>query len=371
MYWDLILYIIRDSTKTFGRKGMNRRRLLRITVFFICIGLTLTAGCNTKTTQKYEKVEKTDYMMGTVVTLKVYTTDTQKGNRVIDRAFERIKEIEQLMSTSIRTSDVSRINEAAGIGWVEINQDTLGVIQRGLYYGSLSQGLFDITVGPLVRLWGIGTDHPRVPSAGELEKAIGFVDYRGVRIDEKSRKVMLDREGMMLDLGGIAKGYAADQVKEVMLAEGIKHAVINLGGNVLTLGNRYDGRNWNIGIQDPYAPTGSPMGLIRVKDKTVVTSGDYERYFEKDGRRYHHILNPGTGYPEINQLKSVTIIADKSFDADALSTTVFLMGREKGMELVERLEGIEAIMIAKDKKVIVSSGIGDSFTITNDNYKME
>ncbi len=350
---------------------MYKRRLTRIAVFFICLSLVFVTGCRRDRKEDYEKVEKTGYFMGTVITLKMYTHDAEKGERVAEKAFERIKEIETLMSANIQDSDVGRVNGEAGTRWVKVHEDTLEVIKRGIYYGELSGGLFDITVGPLVKLWGIGTENPRVPSSGELEDAVKLIDYRDIGIKEEDGQVMLKNPGMMIDLGGIAKGYAADEVKNVMLSEGIDHAIINLGGNVLTVGGKYDGGYWKIGVQDPDAPTGSPMGTVKVKDRAVVTSGDYERYFEKDGKRYHHILNPATGYPENNGLKGVTIVTPVSFDADALSTTVFLMGLDKGMELVENLEDVEAVFITGDKRVFVSSGLKESFEILDKTYSME
>lgn len=347
------------------------KRFIRAFVVFMCLFLVFMTGCRKNNGQSYEKVEKTDYMMGTVVTLKVYVEDVDKGERAIEKAFERIEQIENLMSLNVENSEINRINGLAGERAVKVSQDTFDVIRKGLYYGKLSRGLFDISVGPLVKLWGIGTEHPRIPSETELENAINRISYRDIEVNEDTKEIRLAKPGMVIDLGGIAKGYAADEVKEIFLSEGIKHAIINLGGNVLTVGEKYDGNDWNIGIQDPYAPTGSSMGLVRIKDRTVVTSGDYERYFEKNGKRYHHILNPKTGYPEDNNLKGVTIIADYSFDADALSTTVFLLGKDKGMELVEKLDGVEAIMITEEREVLVSSGIGDKFSIIKNNYKMK
>lgn len=346
------------------------KRCIGFFVIFICLSLLLTTGCRrSETAPGYERVEKNDYMMGTVVTIKVYVTDTVKGNEAIDKAFARIREIESLMSLSSEDSEVDRINEVAGIEPVKVRYDTLKVIQKGIYYGELSNGLFDISVGPLVQLWGIGTEHPRIPGKTEIDNAIGLVDFRNVEVNEDAKEIRLAKPGMVIDLGGIAKGYAADEAKKIMVGEGIEHAIINLGGNVLAMGGKYDGGPWNIGIQDPYAPTGSSMGVVRVEDKTVVTSGDYERYFEKNGKRYHHILNPKTGYPEETRIKGVTIIASSSFDADALSTTVFLLGVDRGLELVEKLDGVEAIMVTHDREVIVSSGIGDTFSIQNNKYK--
>ena len=156
----------------------------------------------------------------------------------------------------------------------------------------------------------------------------------------------------------------------MLVSEGIEHAVINLGGNVLTIGARYDGKPWNIGIKDPAEPTKGLLGIARVTDGTIVTSGDYERYFEKDGRRYHHILNPFTGYPGENGIRGVTIVTTSSLDADALSTAVFLLGLDRGMELVESLDGVEAVVITEDRQVVLSPGIKDAFSLSKPDYKI-
>lgn len=350
---------------------MSKRRIIKAIIFFVCLSLLLITGCRKDEIPDYKKVEKTDYLMGTVTTIKVYTDDVQKGEMAINKAFDRIKEIEMLMSANIENSDVSRINNEAGGEWVKVHEDTFKVVQKGIYYGNVSRGLFDITVGPLVKMWGIGTDHPRLPEPEELEQVVELIDYRDVELEEENFQVRLKEHGMMIDLGGIAKGYAADEVKRIMVSEGIKHAVINLGGNVTTVGNKYNGESWKIGIQDPCAPTGSSMGAVSVRNKTIVTSGDYERYFERNGNRYHHILNPRTGYPANNNLKSVTIITECSFDADALSTTIFLMGPEKGMELIENLGEVEAIVITKDREIITSSKIKDALSILDQNFKIK
>jgi thiamine biosynthesis lipoprotein len=351
------------------RKAMKTK--MAVLLVLMCLLSAAVSGCLGNKTGGFESVESTEHLLGTIITIKVYVKDIEKGKKAVDMAFDRIRQIENLMSVNIPDSEVSRINEKSGIEAVKVSSDTMAVVKKGIYYGRLSGGLFDITIGPLVKLWGIGTDSSTVPGQQELQKAIALVDYRKVIIDDASDSIMLPVKGMMIDLGGIAKGYAADQVKELLIAEGIGHAVINLGGNVLTVGDRYDGNAWNIGIQDPYAPTGGTMGVARIKDMTVVSSGDYERYFEQDGKRYHHIINPRTGYPEQNNLKGVTVITGSSFDADALSTTLFLLGPEKGIELIEQLENAEAIMIGRDREVIVSSGLGDTFSIINAQYKMK
>lgn len=341
-----------------------------VVLLTVLIGLSLfpVTGCRRNTAGGYQQVERSEFLMGTLVTIKLFAEEVDSGNRATDRALERIREIEGLMSTSLENSEVGGINRHAGKKAVAVSEDTFRVIKKGLYYGGLSEGLFDITVGPLVSLWGIGTESARVPESAELEGVLGLVDYRNVDLNGDTMEVFLKEPGMALDLGGIAKGYAADEVKKILVSEGIKHAIINLGGNIITIGPSYDGTPWNIGIKDPKDPTGNLLGVIRVTDGTVVTSGDYERYFEEGEKCYHHILDPHTGYPGQGEVRGVTIITGSSFDADALSTTVFLMGLERGMELIEGLDGVEAIVVTRYRQVVTSSGVGDSFSILKGDY---
>jgi thiamine biosynthesis lipoprotein len=336
----------------------------------ICLLLLAATGCRRNTAGGYRQVERSEFLMGTLVTIKIYDEDSDRGNSAADRALERIREIEGLMSANLESSEVGVINREAGTKPVAVSKDTFSVIEKGLYYGNLSGGLFDITVEPLVKLWGIGTQSAGIPDRAELESALGLVDYKKVDLGGDTREVFLKEPGMGLDLGGIAKGYAADEAKKILVSEGIEHAIINLGGNIQTVGLKFDGTPWNIGIKDPEDPAGALLGVARINDSTVVTSGDYERYFEEDGKRYHHILDPYTGYPGRGEMRAVTILTSSSFDADALSTSVFLMGIERGMELIEILDGVEAIAVTRDRQVVTSSGVGDAFSILKGNYKM-
>jgi len=227
-------------------------------------------------------------------------------------------------------------------------------------------------VGPLVKLWGIGTEHARVPSKAEISKILPLVDYRQIELDEKNNSVFLKRPGMSIELGGIAKGYAADEAVKVLRQNGVKHGTVDLGGNIIVIGTKPDGKLWKIGIQNPFFKTrGSIVATVEVADKTLVTSGPYERYIEKDGKIYHHILDTRTGFPVENELMSVTIIAESSIDADALSTTVFAMGLEEGMDFVESIENIDAIFITKDYKVYTTSGVENlNFKIVDKQFEL-
>lgn len=321
------------------------------------------------TKREENSITKTNFLLDTLIQITAYGENADKA---IDSAFDRISEIHNKMNVNDENSEVSKINKLAGRGYQRVSGDTLYVIKKGLFYSALSKGRFDITIGPLVKLWGIGTDKARLPEKKEIENVLSLINYKDVIINEDKNEVMLKKENMSIDLGAIAKGYAADEVIRILKENGIKSAVADLGGNIYVLGSKPNGKPWRIGIQDPFKSRGSTFAAIEVKDKTLVTSGNYERFFIKNGKRYHHILDVKTGYPVENGLVSVTIIGDSSIDCDALSTTVFVLGLQEGMKLIESLKGYDAIFVTQDKKVYVTSGIKNyNFNITNEEFKMD
>lgn len=341
------------------------RRKLRICIIIFAVMVLITSCSRSED----KPVVKTNFQLDTLIKISAYGDGASEA---IDAAFERIAEIDKRMNARTSDSEVTAINAAAGKNPVKVSADTFFVIKRGLYFSELSGGKFDITVGPLVNLWGIGTDKARVPERREIDEALKLINYRDVLIDENEKTVMLKRPGMAIDLGGIAKGYAADEVIRVLKERGIKSAVADLGGNVYVFGKKPNGQPWKIGIQDPFKQRGEIFATIEAEDKTLVTSGVYERFFEQGGKRYHHLLDTSTGYPVENGLVSVTIIGNTSIDADALSTTVFSMGLQRGMELVESLPDIEAIFVTKDREVYVSSGVESfNFKITDDSFVLK
>jgi len=260
------------------------------------------------------------------------------------------------------------VNNAAGEGFVKVSEDTFEVIKKGLYFSSI-YNKFDITIGPVVKLWNIGFDNARIPEEKEIKSKLQLVNYKNVLLDEKENKVMLKEKGMIIDLGGIAKGYAADEAVKILKENGVEHAIVNLGGNVMTLGGRPDGKPWIIGVQHPFDKRGDYVGTVKVAGKTVVTSGIYERYIEKDGKIYHHIIDKATGYPVDNNLLSATIITDQSVVGDGLSK-VFGLGVEKGMEFVKTLENVEAIFITKDNKIYITPGLKENFEQTDKSFQL-
>ncbi|MCY6484738.1 FAD:protein FMN transferase [Clostridium aestuarii] len=307
---------------------------------------------------------KSGFFLGTYVDINLYDNSSEK---IFTESFNILEDIESKMSINIDTSEVSNINKNAGTSALKVSPETFFVIRKGLYYSSLSKGHFDISIGSLVKLWGIGSEHAKVPSREEIQKSKNTINYKNILLDEKNQTVKLANKGMIIDLGGIAKGYAADKISAFLKSKQIKSAIINLGGNVYALGSKPNGSTWGIGIQDPFEPRGKHFGIIHVKNKSIVTSGIYERFLEKDGKKYHHILSPFTGYPVETSLVSVTIIADNSIDADGLSTTIFSLGLNDGKKLVESLNGIDAIFVNNKKEVYVTSGLKNNFLIT-DNY---
>ncbi|WP_125154687.1 FAD:protein FMN transferase [Clostridium rectalis] len=331
----------------------------------ILIFSLLLSSCKTK---EEPVISKENYLLGTIVQLKVYGKNAESAS---NKAMDIISDIDNKMSPSKANSEISNINKNAGKSFVKVSDDTFIVIKKALEYSKLSSGYFDITIGPLVNLWGIGTDKAIVPSVNEINKKKSFINYNDIILDDKSKSVKLKKVNESIDLGGIAKGYTADKVKECLLKEGIKTAFINLGGNIVTVGNKSDNSLWSIGIQDPLKTRGEYFSVVKVSEKSIVSSGNYERFFIKDGKKYHHILDPKTGYPSENGLIATTIISDKSIDGDAISTSTYILGLEKGLKLVESLEGVEAIFVTSDKKVYITSGLKDSFNLTNKEYTYE
>ena len=301
-----------------------------------------------------------DFAMGTVITQELYGADAQKTSQEV---IAKIKDLEALMTINAPGGDVNRLNEQAGNGYVTVNPETTSVLKSVRKISELSNGAFDVTVGPVVKAWGIGSDKPQIPPDLVLKDLVSLIDYTDVHLDENKNQVSLQRPGQIVDLGGIAKGYAGDVAKTIYQKNGTQSGLINLGGNVVVLGHKPDGSPWSIGIQNPRSETGEVVGVVHVSDQAVVTSGDYQRYFEKDGKRYCHIIDTQTGYPAESGLMSATIVASSSIEADGLSTAAFVLGLTKGLDLIKRYGQAEAIFITTDKKIYVTKGLQGNFQL--------
>lgn len=300
-------------------------------------------GCTTPPAK--ESIKATGVYFDTVISIEIWGTADEK---ILDQCKKMCARFEGLFSNTIKTSDVCRINDAKGAP-VEVASDTAELIKWGLYYSKLSGGMFDITVDPLSELWDIGHNPGNIPDKAAIDEAKSHINYKNVIV--KGNTVTLKDPKAAIDLGGIAKGFIADKLKTYLESKGIKHGLIDLGGNVLVIGKKVNGEDFRIGIQKPFDKRNEPITSVEVDGKSVVSSGVYERYFKKNGKIYHHILDPRTGYPFDNGLLQVTIISDRSVDGDGLSTACFALGLEKGSELIKSLKGVEAIFVTNDYKL--------------------
>ncbi|MFL0167469.1 FAD:protein FMN transferase [Candidatus Clostridium helianthi] len=330
--------------------------IITVVLFFVLV---------TGKIEKHE-VAKSSYALGTLINLRA---NGNKAKVAIDKALERLNEIDNRMSAFKESSDISKINFNAGNKGEKVNNDTYFVVKKAIEYSRILEGTFDPTIRPLVKLWSIGTKEERIPEKSKIEKVLKLINYNDVIFDDKNNLIMLKHDKQALDVGGIAKGFAADEVRDIFYQHNIKSALIDLGGNIFALGSKEDGSAWKVGIQNPFKPRGEFIGILSVKNKSIVTSGNYERYFIKDGKKFHHIIDPKTGYPSESKIISATIISDNSIDGDGLSTGVYIIGIDKAMKIIETIEGIDAIFITEDKKIYKTSGIDESiFTLTDSEF---
>lgn len=321
-------------------------------------------GCQS---QSLVAVENDAFVLGTFGQIRVYAPSEEEGLKAIAVAFKRITELENAMGPSLVGSDVYNINANAGKTSVQVSDDTLKVIKEGIKYEGLTSGAFNITLGSLIELWGIGKEWQKVPSPADIQDSKEHIEIINLQID--GNKIMIKDPEMLMDLGGIAKGYSVDEAVKVLKANGIKSGFVNLGGDVYAFGQKPDESKWAIGIQKPLVNSNGVVAKVLLENQSIVSSGNYERYFVDKGIRYHHIIDPATGYPSDSGVVSVTIISDSAIDGDALSTAVFILGHEKGMELVEELEGVDAVVITKDNTVYISSGANDMVEILDKTYQ--
>lgn len=295
-----------------------------------------------------------EFLLDTLVEMTVTSFDEQYARKAMSAAYTEMRRVEALLSRYHNDSQIAKINRSAGgVQFISADREVLEILQRSLQYSVITAGLFDITVGPLTDLWGIGTEHEQVPENSELLRILPYVDYKNVEIQEE-KGVRLRYPEMTLDLGGIAKGYSIDRGIEILHRHNIDSALLNAGGDIRCIGEKPEGSPWRIGIQHPREQS-KILGIIELKDSAVATSGDYERYFMHQGTRYHHIVLPATGMPA-RRCQSVTILAGTAERADVLATAVFLMGPERGRTFIEEHADIEGMIIQNDGEILSSSG---------------
>lgn len=326
-------------------------------VLCLLFSAVLLQGCG----KNAVPVSQTGFYFDTVVTITLYDTDTARSEEIFAGCFDLCEAYENMLSRTKEGSDIWNINHAQGSP-VQVQEETALLLEKALSYCEATDGAVDITIAPLSSLWDFSseslenkTKDNALPPRAQITRRLSHVDYRAVRLEGNT--VTLSDPDAALDLGCIAKGYIADSLKQYLRQQGVASALINLGGNVLTLGERPDGSPFRLGIQRPFDDTGAPIAVLEVSDASLVSSGVYERYFELDGIRYHHLLNPETGMPENNGLLSVTVLSGSSADGDILSTACFLLGPEKGMAYAESIPGVEAVFITEDYALHPTSGL--------------
>jgi thiamine biosynthesis lipoprotein len=308
-----------------------------------------------------------DKAMGTRILLKAFTTPAHDGDKVrpiVEKALGEIRRLEALMTTWRPDSELSQINAAAGKKAVKVSPATLSVIQKSIWMSKESEGVFDITFEAMHGLWRFDEDHEeKIPPADAVKAARALIDYRKIKVDPDKSTVMLEKAGMRMSLGGIAKGYAVDVAARVLREAGLTSFFVQAGGDLYVLGRKPDGSAWRVGVRDPRGRDESDFfATLEVENHAFSTAGDYERSFVKDGKRYHHIVDPRTGYPATEN-RSVTIWAKDAFTADAIDDAVFILGPEKGLKLVESVDDCGAVIVDEHNKVWVSNRLKEKLLV--------
>lgn len=325
----------------------------------LCALLTGTALAESRSPDRV--MRRSDTAMGTRITLTVWGDDEALAARGAEAVFDEFDRIDRLMTSWGDDSDVARINAAAGSA-VKVSDEVIAVIERAQATSKASGGGFDITVGAFRGLWKFDEDRDgTIPEKADVLERLRLVGYQNVIVDRNAGTVKLRRKGMRITLGGIAKGYAVDRAVAILHELGLVDFILQAGGDLYVSGKK-GSRSWIVGIRDPRGPADAPFAVAGIQNRTFSTSGDYERAVVKDGKRYHHILDPRTGYPA-DQARSVTVMAADALTADAWSTALFVMGPERGMKLVESMADLEAVFVTADNQVLVSSGLKDTLKI--------
>ncbi len=323
-----------------------RGRLLRFCALFTAF--LLLCGC---APQAEVPLSRTEFLLNTVVTISLYDSEDEAA---LSAAFDEVRRLEALLSDTIAGSDISRINTAGG-AWVQVAPETMALLEQSIAYAQLSNGLFDPTAGGLTSLWDFSAEQPALPDEKLLSEAAAQVDYRALELDASAGRARLQNPQAQLDLGGIAKGYIADQVAKQLAQSGVRSALLDLGGNIYALGSKA-GEDWAIGVRLPTGEQDELIAAVYGQQLSVVTAGSYERGFTIEGTRYHHILDLESGYPVESDLLGVTILSDESVQGDALSTICFLLGLEEGLALLEGIDGVEGLFITQDGSLHATSG---------------
>ena len=354
-------------------KKIIKRCIFSIFAASLLLSSAAISGCSLKANTaensdagSQEPVSATAIKLNTAVTVTIYDSQDRE---LLTECMNLCDKYEKIFSRTASDSELYQLNhrELTPVAGTEdtfqISDPLAELIRKGLYYSELSEGAFDIAIEPLTSLWDFTAEDPQVPEDRLIQKALTKCDYHNVSVSDNN-EVILKTEDTAIELGAIAKGYIADRLKDYLISQGVKSAIINLGGNVLCIGGKPNDSSFKIGIQKPFADRSETIAVMDIKDKSVVSSGVYERCFEQDGTLYHHLLNPRTGYPYDNGLIAVTIISDESVDGDALSTTCFALGLEDGMKLAESLDNVQAFFVTSDYEIHYTKDFQKEITVT-------
>ena len=330
---------------------------LRISALLLAV-LMLLGGCRAMTGRSAEPVSGVEFAMNTWVEQRWYGDEAQETYADIMAC---LRDLEARLSLYREDSEISALNASAGREPVRVSRDTFTLLSRAKEFSAESGGLFDVTIAPLTLTWGITSGEPHIPGEGEIAAAQALVDYHGLILDREAQTAMLAREGMKVDLGGIAKGMAASVCAEIPRKHGVS-GYLSIGGNTMVCGQKPDGQDFLVGLRDPRGEASEALGSFAMDGLTMATTGDYERYFEQDGVRYHHVIDPFTGRPSASDLISVTVISADGTLADCLSTAIFLRG-SGALEQYFARDDCRVIAVTKDLQVYATPGLWDDFTI--------
>lgn len=302
--------------------------------------------------------------MYTIVSITIFSDSKEKAKKAIDEAFKELDRIADLLNFYSEKSEISEINKNAGIKPIRVSPETIEIIKKALFVSENTEGAFDMTIGPIVRLWDF--KGKKLPNDRDIKEKLKLIGYKNIIVDEKSGTVFIKKKGVQIDLGGIIKGYGADKVVELLKRRGIDAGLVAIGGEIKTFGERPDKKPWTIGIQNPRQKSAEDevIAIVRSQsDIAISTSGDYEKYFILNNVRYHHLLDPKTGYPAYGN-RSVTIISKESSLSDAFATGIFILSPEKGLKVLKKLD-LEGVIIDKDGKIFISNGLKGKIELIN------
>lgn len=356
-----------------GKKQTTGKAVVLCTsILFLLLAIVLSGCTRQDTMYKESRV-----LMDTYCTITVVSPSKKNAKKAIEAGFAEIKKLETLLNYFSDKSEVTAINKKAGEVPVKVNLETLEIIKKAIDISEETGGAFDPTLAPVIKLWDFTkkSSDPALPPLHTVKNALQLAGYKRINLNEETSEIFLEQKGMEIDLGGIAKGYGADRAINAIRSKGIKAALVAIAGDIRGYGLSTTGNAWKVGIQNPRPETKSEkpwedvFATLHLKDNAISTSGDYQRFFIKEGKRFHHILDPETGFPADSGLISVSVIAPEGYISDGLSTAIFILGSEKGMKLLES-KGISGVLVDKNKKVFVTEKLKGNIEILNPDYHL-